>query len=212
MEKDKIQEKINRTLEKPGNIGSNSVNSKVFTIPNILTTFRIVLIPVFMFFYLTGPEKNYIVVIIIAAVSFLTDLLDGIIARSFNMVSDLGKALDPIADKLSQASLLGCLCYRFPNLLYLLIFLAVKELVSGLFLLKAMNLTGEVYSAKWHGKLTTGCISVTMLTHLLWPKIPPNISDIMLIVTACMMAISFALYLTQHIRNIRAAKKGLKNE
>ena len=83
---------------------------RVFTIPNMLTTLRILLVPAFIWAYLRRPGG---LPVLILAISALTDLLDGKIARRFNQVSDLGKLLDPIADKLTQGAMLGCLLTRY---------------------------------------------------------------------------------------------------
>lgn len=87
--------------------------------------------------------------------SGLTDLADGYIARRFNMTSDLGKALDPVADKLTQAAMMLCLLTRFRLMLIPLSIIVIKELVTGVFSLVVIKKTGRVMSADWHGKLTT---------------------------------------------------------
>ena len=76
---------------------------EVFTIPNLLSLFRLALIPVYAHIYLGATERRqFLIAGLILAISCLTDLIDGKIARKFNMISDFGKALDPVADKLTQ--------------------------------------------------------------------------------------------------------------
>ena len=89
---------------KPAN--ADSTKNKILTIPNLLSLFRLCLIPVFMWLYCV--EKNYLWTGIILIISGLTDTVDGFVARHFNMISDLGKILDPVADKLTQAAMLFC--------------------------------------------------------------------------------------------------------
>ena len=72
---------------------------EILTIPNLLSVFRIALIPVYLNIYLDGAYGRAAAVL---AVSCLTDLVDGKIARKFNMISNVGKVLDPLADKLTQ--------------------------------------------------------------------------------------------------------------
>ena len=73
------------------------------TIPNILSCFRIVLIPVFVWQYINVPDDQIALwPILILILSGITDILDGFIARRFNMISDLGKMLDPVADKMTR--------------------------------------------------------------------------------------------------------------
>ena len=107
-ESENMKENINSQNTKEGNTGSSQ--SRILTIPNLLSFFRLCLIPVFMWLYCV--EKNYLWTGIILILSGLTDTVDGIIARKFNMISDLGKVLDPIADKLTQAAMLFCLLTR----------------------------------------------------------------------------------------------------
>ena len=87
----------------------------IFTIPNILSSFRVILAFVFLtIFYqsdLDNKERYSIAIILISA---LTDFLDGKIARKFNMVSELGKILDPIVDKITQGVLIPCLMKKYP--------------------------------------------------------------------------------------------------
>ncbi|MBO4339221.1 MAG: CDP-alcohol phosphatidyltransferase family protein [Clostridia bacterium] len=75
------------------------------TVPNLITLIRIVLIPFFAYFYLKGETNDIIIALIILALSGLSDFADGKIARKFNQVSNLGKILDPVADKLTQITI-----------------------------------------------------------------------------------------------------------
>ena len=89
----------------------------VFTIPNMLSLFRLSLIPVYVSIYLNArTDRDYLLAGSILAVSCLTDLVDGYIARKFNQISNLGKLLDPFADKLTQLTLVICLSIRYPVL------------------------------------------------------------------------------------------------
>ena len=112
---------------KPGNAGSSQ--NKILTIPNLLSLFRLCLIPVFMWIYCV--EKNYLWTGIILIISGLTDTVDGFVARHFNMISDLGKILDPVADKLTQAAMLFCLLTRFPLMIVPLGLMVFKEFFMG---------------------------------------------------------------------------------
>ena len=73
--------------------------TKIFTIPNIISIIRIAIIPFFVYFYFTSSiENHYIYSLYVLLISGASDIVDGFIARRFNMISDLGKVLDPIAD------------------------------------------------------------------------------------------------------------------
>ena len=112
---------------KPAN--ADSTKNKILTIPNLLSLFRLCLIPVFMWLYCV--EKNYLWTGIILIISGLTDTVDGFVARHFNMISDLGKILDPVADKLTQAAMLFCLLTRFPLMIVPLGLMVFKEFFMG---------------------------------------------------------------------------------
>ena len=98
------------------------------TIPNWLSFIRIALIPVFAVLFVQGHQLVAVIVMICAA---LTDLFDGKIARKFNQVSNLGKILDPIADKLSQMAIVIVLLYTYWKnpIKYLFFFFIVKEVL-----------------------------------------------------------------------------------
>ena len=86
---------------------------ELLNIPNILTYFRFLFIPVFIWQYL---HENYWLAGLALGLSALTDLLDGKIARKFDMITEIGILLDPVADKLTEAAVLLCLALRFPLL------------------------------------------------------------------------------------------------
>ncbi len=129
----------------------------VFTIPNILSMIRICLIPFIVWFYFDGTTSdNLIIVAVLVIVSGLTDVIDGFIARRFNMISDVGKILDPIADKLTQASVAFCLATQHRTLIPLVIIIVVKELLMLIGALVVIQ-KGEEETpyARWWGKLAT---------------------------------------------------------
>ncbi len=142
---------------------------KILTIPNILSVFRLCLIPIIVWLY---GKKEYGLAIGILLLSGITDILDGWIARHFDMVSDLGKVLDPAADKLTQGVMLLCLFADFPILRILFFGLIVKEVLMSAIGGWAIHKTGTVYGALWHGKLTTCLIYSTIVLHLCWRGIP----------------------------------------
>ena len=174
---------------------------KILTIPNILSTIRILLIPLFMWLYLSKDDLAATVVVL--CLSGLTDALDGFIARHFNMVSDFGKALDPTADKLTQLAMLCCLVIRFPRMIWLIGVLCVKEAFVASTQLAVIRRTEVVLGSEWHGKLTTFLLYATMILHLLWLDLPDGLSWGLVILCIGMLLLSGILY---GIRNIRAAR------
>ncbi len=132
------------------------------TIPNWLCFLRIALIPVFSVMFIKGQYVAAFITMIIAA---LTDLFDGKIARKYNMVSNLGKILDPIADKLSQMAIVIILIVKFWDgmLRYILFLFIVKELLmlagGALLLSKGLRPT----AAEMWGKVATTVFYVFMI-------------------------------------------------
>ena len=151
-----------------------SWKKELFTIPNLLSIFRMALIPVYMVIYLNASENiHYYVAAAILAVSCLTDLIDGKIARKFNMISTVGKFLDPLADKATQFALILCLSMRYPILWYLLGLFVVKELFQ-LFALAIAFKKGKMLD----GALPSGKICTTILfTSLILMIMIPTLSD-----------------------------------
>ncbi len=140
-------------------------------IPNALTILRFLLIPIII---LACAQNNYIVAIIFLSVSGLTDILDGTIARKFNLISDFGKLMDPLADKATQISLLTTLFVKGIIPIWILVIVVLKEfcMVSGASFLYGKEL---VVSSKWYGKLATVLFYVAMVVSLLLQQIEPVI-------------------------------------
>ena len=183
------------------NFKAEKFKSKTFTVPNILSFFRICLIPLVVWLYCGSRDLFKAGAVLI--LSGITDIADGFIARRFNMVSDLGKILDPVADKLTQAAVLICLITRFPLMICPFAMLAAKEIfmiVTGIAILKK---TGNVSSAKWHGKIATFLLYAVMLVHIFWYQIPYMISMIFVAVCSLFIAVSFILYGMDNLKKLK---------
>lgn len=179
----------------------NFKKTDLLLIPNLLSFFRVLLIPIIIMSYI--KYNNTILTVGIITLSGVTDILDGYIARHYNMISDIGKIIDPMADKLTQASILACLAFKFPIILIILITLIIKEtttLITGFLGIKNSN---RVDSAKWHGKLTTCFIYTVVVIHIIWNTIPSIISLILIAMCEIMMIISFILYTKINIKKIK---------
>ena len=168
-------------------------NSKVFTIPNILSFIRLGMIPLIIWLYCF--EKNYPLSMLFVVLSGITDVVDGFIARHFNMVSDFGKALDPLADKLTQAALLLCLLSKHNTLWMLTAIFGVCEIskfICGVVVAKRYD---QVNSAKWYGKLNTIVIYITMIFLILFPNVSGIWASALMLVCGMIMIISGVLYI-----------------
>lgn len=175
---------------------------KIITVPNILSLFRLCLIPVIVWLYCF--RNDYLLTTLVLVISGATDVIDGIIARRFGMISDFGKAFDPVADKLTQIITLFCLVVRFPHMIIPLVVLTVKEVLAAIFNMITIKKTGEVMGAVWHGKLNTVLLYSMMVIHLVWFRIPAVVSDILIVVCTAMMLLSAVLY---NMRNARALEQ-----
>ena len=167
----------------------------LFTIPNLLSLFRLLLIPVYVILYLKAKEpEDYFIAAAILAVSCLTDLIDGKIARHFGMVSNTGKILDPFADKATQFTLIVCLTIKYPILLTLCCLFVVKEtfqLVAGFWILrKGMILKGALIT----GKISTTILFLSLIALVLFPNIGLNTVCTIMVVDCLFLLISFADY------------------
>lgn len=177
---------------------------QIFTIPNLLSFFRILLIPAIVVLYCVYDNPTAAIVVVV--ISGLTDIADGKIARKFNMISDFGKILDPIADKLTQAAIALSLQFRFPLMVWLFVLMLIKEVIMSVTGALSVKYTGGVYGANWHGKVVTVLLYVVMVIHMIWSDMPMVVSNGMLLVCVVMMLISLYLYTSQNIKLIKKEK------
>ena len=165
---------------------------QVLTIPNLLSTIRLLLIPLIVWLYI--GKQAYTAATIVLLLSAATDTIDGYIARRFNMVSDLGKILDPVADKLTQAAMIICLMSKYSMMRTLFALFVVKELTMLAFGYITIRKCGTVNSAKWYGKLSTAVFYTVMAILVLFPAIPDSAANILIIASGCVMLLSLVLY------------------
>ncbi len=143
-------------------------------IPNLLTILRFLLIPIIVIACVQG---DYILAIVVLTVSGITDILDGTIARKYNLISDFGKLMDPLADKATQISLLTTLFIKGVIPIWILAVVVLKEfcMVSGASFLYGKEL---VVSSKWYGKLATVLFYAAMVISLLLEQIGESTSSL----------------------------------
>ena len=169
---------------------------EIFTIPNLLSLFRLLLIPVYMTIYLNASQtRDYITAAVVLAISCLTDMVDGRIARKFNMISNVGKVLDPIADKVTQFTLIISLSIKYPVLWYLVSLFVIKEgfqFFAGLFTFrKGRMLTGALIT----GKICTAVLFLSLTVMILLPNLSDRIVNWIALVDGIFMVIAFADYI-----------------
>lgn len=188
-------------------IAQSSDTDRIFTLPNVLSFFRLALIPVIVYCY---EEAYYGWAMGFLILSGVTDVIDGWIARTFHLVSDFGKALDPIADKLTQAALLLCLLPM--NLWWVVGVMAFKEITIGILTFLTLKRTHKIFSAGWYGKLCTVVIYGSMFLLMAWRTAPFwfRIGDAFVI--SALILLSFAKYFAYFTRILRAEKLSRKEE
>ena len=173
---------------------------EILTIPNLLSLFRLVLIPVYMVIYLNAAEPGqYFTAAAILAVSCLTDAVDGKIARHFNMISTVGKILDPFADKMTQFTLTLCLSLKYPSLRSVLLLFVIKEvfqLIAGIINLRKRKMLPGALMA---GKVCTTILFVSLIALVLFPNMPARTVDAIAVIDAVFLGISFVSYILAYL-------------
>ena len=183
---------------------TNNWKKEIFTVPNVLSLFRLALIPVYMVIYLNAEEpSHYYLSAAILAVSCLTDLIDGKIARHFNMITTLGKFLDPVADKATQFALIACLAARYPVLLYLFGLFIVKEgfqlIAGGITWRKGKILNRALLS----GKICTTVLFVSLILMVMIPTLSEKTVAIIALVDGVFMLIAFIHYILAYCGKVK---------
>ena len=181
--------------------------SNVWTIPNVLTMIRIILIPVFVVLFFQGHKMAALAVFCAAS---LTDMLDGYLARKLNQITDFGKLFDPLADKLMVITAMVCQTFWGPLPLIAVIIVAAKELVmvlGGMFMLNK----GVVVYSNYFGKTAqVGFIASLVLSFfhdrflegniVLWGMTP----DIILLwITVALAIIAMAVYAAGAVQTLK---------
>jgi len=166
-------------------------------IPNILSAFRIVLIPFFVYQAIQG---NMLAAAVILIASALTDIVDGFLARRFNWVTNLGKVLDPAADKLTQITVCVLFFMEFSQYWVFFAVLLLRDLVflvvGGYFIKCKVKLSG----ARWFGKLSTVMFFVVMIVIALFPALPPVYVYILLALTTVTAFTAMVMYIPEFMR------------
>lgn len=171
---------------------------EAFNIPNILSYFRILLVPVFVWTYymaVTQDESYYIAASCVILVSGITDFLDGQIARRCNMITEWGKLVDPVADKLTQGALvISMAVLRYPLMWILAALFVLKDgflSVMGIIMIKHGK---KLNGALWYGKICTAFFYVSVLVLLIFTDINETAAQIIILVCGSLMAFALIMY------------------
>ncbi|MBR5474684.1 MAG: CDP-alcohol phosphatidyltransferase family protein [Lachnospiraceae bacterium] len=168
-----------------------------FTIPNIMGYFRILLVPVFAALYLRAETTlEYRVAALVLGVSSLTDMFDGLVARKFNMITELGKLLDPLADKLTHAGVAICLATRHWQVSILVVLLFLKEITQARYCWVKYKKTGKKLSgAQWYGKLCTAILFVVFVAMIWFPQMSAAMINGLTGLCAVLIVMAWLMYM-----------------
>ena len=182
--------------------------ARIITVPNILSLVRLVIIPVYAVMYLQADSAaDYYAAGILLALSCITDLFDGFIARRFRQISTLGKLLDPVADKLTQCTMLLCLASSYPILWGLWTLFFVKELFQ--FIATCWHLKhGQMLSgALMAGKICTNVLFISAILMVLFPQMSGALRNGLIGLCALFLLISFVSYFRAYVGKSKKVQK-----
>lgn len=166
-----------------------------FTIPNIIGYVRLILIPVFCWVYIHAQNSSdYMWATGIVLFSSFTDLFDGMIARKFNQVTELGKFLDPLADKLTHAALAICLATKYPLMWALIALMIIKEGYMALMGLKFLKVGKKLDGAMWFGKVCTATLFTGMVVLFFFFRMSPAGANILIAFMMAVMVFTLCKY------------------
>lgn len=173
---------------------------EILSIPNLLSLFRLLLIPVYTVMFMQAKElRDCWLAAGVLAVSCLTDLIDGKIARKFNMITKLGILLDPLADKATQLTLLICLTVKQPIVWTVLALFVVKE--SFMLIMGVINFRrGKMLAgALMSGKVCTTVLFVSMTLMVLFPQLPNGVLYSLIGLCMAVLLIAFGDYIRVYL-------------
>jgi len=172
-------------------------------IPNILSLFRLCLVPAFIIIYFSGLQHSSLIAVAIFILASLTDVLDGMLARKLNKITTLGKILDPLGDKLMTASVLACITIDKIIPLWALIVLLIKEFLMGLGGLILYNKISDMPPANFIGKSSTVVFFIACVILMLFDNIPDKWSTAVICAALAVMSVAFTRYLFCFIKTLR---------
>ena len=173
----------------------NNRKKEILTIPNLLSIFRIALIPLYLHIYMNAESTDdYTAAAILLAVSCFTDMIDGKIARKFNMITNLGKLLDPVADKLTQLSLMICLSIQHKALRFLLMVFLIKEFFQFCAMIASLRHGKALDGALMSGKISTTVLFGSLTIMVFCPNLEERTVNLLAGVSLVFLMLAFVDY------------------
>ncbi len=164
------------------------------TVPNLLSMFRIVLVPVFIFTVLSGTQNAYLFGMAVFLLAGFTDVLDGHLARKYNCTSVLGKFLDPLADKMMVASALVCAVIEKLIPLWLALAYIAKELTQAVFGFMFYNKVKDMMPSNVLGKAATVMFYLTIFSAFIFRRMPEYVLSALVIICGALLVATFVTY------------------
>lgn len=181
---------------------------ELLTIPNLLSIFRLILAVLFLGICQRygGIEANKELLTAILILSGITDFLDGKIARKFHMISEVGKMLDPIADKVTQGVLLLCFFSEYSLTKGVFALFLFKECYMAVMGLRTIIKVKKNDGAKWYGKLSTTIFYAVMCVLTFFHGIPETVANLLILFCGGCMLLAFILYVRYYhtLQNTKA--------
>lgn len=173
-------------------------------IPNLLSMFRILLIPLYIYYIVKLETLSAGLILIVSA---FTDILDGYLARTYGWITQLGKVLDPVADKLTQTAI--CLSFIFLFQDYILLFwiIIIKEGILMLGSAYMMKQGIKLKGARWFGKVGTVLFYAIMILFVLFPNIPQEVKLSLMLLLVGLSLLSLWMYGKEGIETLKIKKQ-----
>ena len=169
-------------------------------IPNCITVFRLLLVFVFIFLFASDMENKSLYCILTFVLSGISDVLDGFLARKLNVVSNFGKLMDPLADKLMQITVAVCSATVHPSLAWLPVFLILKEILMIFGAAKLLKKDKVVVQANFYGKLASVICFLVFLVILVFPGMNPLLEHFLCLSFAVVSILAFVKYIQEYLR------------
>ena len=177
----------------------------VKAIPNILSIFRICLVPVFIIVYFTDDRDIKFYAILVYAIAGLSDFLDGYIARKFDAQSKLGKLLDPLGDKLMTFTVMICITITRPVLIWAVLVFFIKEAlmgIGGFILHKKARI--ELPPANFIGKASTFVFFIVCVTLMLFRNLTDFVAVALTSIAICLTLVALTVYLCSYVKIMKS--------
>lgn len=175
-------------------------------VPNLLSLFRLILVPVFAVVFFHPTQDSHIPAAVIYGVAFVTDVADGWIARRFDQITRLGRILDPLADKLMTFTVIICITIAGIIPLWVVVVFFLKELVMLIGGLIMYRRTDDVIASNWLGKVSTFVFFVVCGALVLWPQIPTPYAVCAITMAILLALVALGSYIYQYRRVVQKRK------